>query len=212
MKIRWIGHASFQIETEGGLRIRTDPYDRSVGLAISSLPADILTISHDHFDHNAKETVAGGPRIVDTGGPTTINDVTFKPVAAFHDEVKGGKRGPNTIFVISVDGLRLAHMGDIGHIPSEEQIAEIGPVDILCIPVGGRYTLDAVEATKTVKLIVPKVTIPMHFTIPGLKVDVGGVEAFLEGKTNIVHMDELVVTEHTLPNIVSEIVVLKPRP
>lgn len=211
MKIRWIGHAAFYFETSSGLRVRTDPYDDSIGLPRSSLPADIVTVSHAHFDHNAVETVPGSPRVLDTEVETTISGLTLRGIPSFHDDVGGAKRGPNIIYVIHADGLAIAHLGDLGHIPSPSILAQMGQIDILCIPVGGVYTLDAAGATETMTLIEPKITIPMHYRIRNLTVGVGPLDDFLSGKTNVTHLDELDVTADTLPQTPT-IAVLAPRP
>lgn len=211
MKIRWIGHASFQIETGDGLRIRTDPYDSSIGLPVSKLAADAVTISHEHFDHNAVKSVPGSPTILRGESAETIKGVTFKGIPTFHDEQKGAQRGRNTIFLITADGITLAHLGDLGHVLSVEQIKALGPVDVLCVPVGGIYTLDAAHATQVADSVKAPVTIPMHYQIKGLTVGVGPVDRFLAGKTNVRHADEVIVTRKTLP-AKPEILVLNPRP
>jgi L-ascorbate metabolism protein UlaG (beta-lactamase superfamily) len=211
MKIRWIGHASFQIETAGGLRIRTDPYDASIGLPLSQLGADVVTVSHEHFDHNATDTVPGEPVVLRGEVTQAVRGVAFKGIAYFHDEAKGAKRGKNTIFVITADHVTLAHLGDLGHLLTPDQVAKIGKVDVLLIPVGGTYTLDAATATEVVDTLDPQITIPMHFRTPGLTVGVAPVDRFVAGKSNVRHADEIDVTADTLP-AAPEIVVLRPRP
>ncbi|MHC4712055.1 MAG: MBL fold metallo-hydrolase [Planctomycetota bacterium] len=211
MKIRWIGHAAFHFETADGVKIRTDPYDESVGLPISKLPADVVTVSHDHFDHNAVPLVPGNPEVVKGAGEHTVKGITITGIGTFHDEVGGSKRGANTIFVFSADGLRIAHLGDLGHPPTAEQAAEIGKVDVLCIPVGGVYTLDAAGATEVIAQLNPAIAIPMHYRVPGLQVGIGPVDDFLSGKSDVVRLDELAITPESLPEA-TRIVVLEARP
>ena len=211
MKIRWIGHASFQIETSKGLRIRTDPYDASMGLPLSNLPADVVTVSHEHFDHNAVSTIPGKPIVLRGAVTQTVKDAAFKTIATFHDEAKGAKRGSNNIFLITADGLTLAHLGDLGHVLSKDQLCQLGHVDILCIPVGGTYTLDAKAATEVAAATNAKIAIPMHFKTPPISLPIATVDAFLAGKLNVRRLDELEVTADTLPPD-AEIVVLSPRP
>ena len=211
MKIRWIGHASFQIETAEGIRVRTDPYDDSIGLPVSSLPADVVTVSHGHFDHNATALVPDKPVVVDSPGRHTAKGIQFNGVPTYHDEAHGAKRGRNIVFVMLADGLTLAHLGDLGHVPDEEQAAAIGKVDIIMVPVGGVYTLDAAGAARVTDTLKPKIVIPMHYKIPGLGVGVGGVEPFLVGRKDIRRLDQLTVEKAELPEG-PEVVVLMPRP
>ena len=211
MKIRWIGHASFHIETADGLRIRTDPYDASIGLQVSGLAADVVTVSHEHFDHNATSLVPGKPAVIRGEGTRTVKGASFRGIATFHDESKGSKRGRNTIFLITADGLTLAHLGDLGHTLTADLIATMGRIDILCIPVGGIYTLDSSAASDVAAAINAAITVPMHYKTPGLTVGVGPVDKFLSGKPNVVRMDELTVSKESLPSP-AQVVVLTPRP
>lgn len=211
MKIRWIGHSAFYIETSQGFRIRTDPYDKSIGLPLSKLSADVVTVSHGHFDHNAVSTVPGKPQVLQGAGDTVIGSATFRGVPAFHDETRGSERGANTIFVISADGVTLAHMGDLGHPLTDEQVDEMGGVDVLCVPVGGTYTIDAKGADDLIRRLRPSIAIPMHYKIPGLTVNLGRVDPFREGKANAREADGLDVTRETLPAS-PEVVILRPRP
>jgi len=211
MKVRWIGHAAFYFETSEGLRIRTDPYDSSVGLPVSRLEADVVTVSHDHFDHNAVATVPGNPEIVKGPRALTLRGTTFAPTPSFHDDSSGSQRGRNMIYTFTVDGVTVTHLGDLGHIPTTAQVNQIAPTDILCVPVGGVYTIDAAGATETVRLIKPRIALPMHYRIPGLTIGIGALEPFLQGKEDVERRDELDVTPDTLPEP-TRIVVLEPRP
>lgn len=211
MKIRWIGHAAFYIETSGGVRIRTDPYDASVGLPLSQLEADAVTVSHEHFDHNAVGTVPGRPEIVKGPRPITVKAITFRPTPSFHDDTQGSERGRNTIYSFEADGVRVAHLGDLGQLPTPAQISEIGPVDVLFVPVGAVYTLDAAGATEAVRLIGPRIGVPMHYKIPGLTIGIAALDPFLEGKDAVERLSELEVTPEVLGEP-TRIVVLEPRP
>lgn len=211
MKITWLGHASFQIETASGTLIRTDPYDDSIGLPVSSRRADVVTVSHDHFDHNAVGLVPGNPVAVRNAGTTTISDVTFTGIASFHDDKRGASRGHNVIFVIEADGLRLAHLGDLGVRPDETQVSQIGHVDLLFVPVGGVYTIDAAAAACTMELLRPVITVPMHYMIEGLNVPIADAKPFLRLHDNVRRARELVITAETLPES-SEVVVLEVSP
>ena len=187
MKIKWLGHACFLITSETGLKIITDPYTSGggVGYAPVNEAADIVVVSHDHFDHNAVSSVPGKPEVVKDGGVKDVKGIQFKGIATYHDESQGGERGTNTVFCFSVDGLKLCHLGDLGHRLSREDVAEIGGVDVLFIPVGGFFTIDANVASQVCDDLKPKVVVPMHYKTPKLDFPVAGVEDFVKGKKNV---------------------------
>jgi len=177
MKIWWRGHASFIIETEGK-RLVTDPFDDKLGYPLKPLKADIVTVSHDHWDHNAVETIQGRPRVIRDIGITDIDGIRLEGFASFHDHKAGRKRGPNIIFKITAEGLNLVHLGDLGHSLDRAQIERIGYPDILLVPVGGTFTIDASEAQALVTELRPKIVIPMHFSTPHLSFSLAPLEWF----------------------------------
>jgi len=177
MKIWWRGHASFVIQTEGK-KIVTDPFDDKLGYPLKPLKADIVTVSHDHWDHNAVETVQGRPHVIRDIGITDIDGIKVEGIATFHDHQAGRNRGPNIIFRINAEGLSLAHLGDLGHSLDKAQIEKIGNVDILLVPVGGTYTIDASEAQELVTELRPKIVIAMHFSTPHLSFSLAPLEQF----------------------------------
>ncbi len=199
MKIRWFGQACFLIESEKGIRIVTDPFNSSLGYKIPPLEADMVTISHEHYDHNATDQVKGKPEIVRGVGEKKIKDIAIKGVDTFHDKAQGAQRGKNTVFSFEIDGMKIVHLGDLGHILTKEQIGAIGEVDILLIPVGGTFTLDAQEATQVVGQLKPKITIPMHYKTPAIDLPIEGVERFLSGNKNIEKKKELESRKEELP-------------
>lgn len=180
MKIRWLGHACFLLESQDGTKIVTDPFDGSVGYKMPMLEADIVSVSHDHYDHNYVEGVQGDPQIIRSAGEYTIGNVKIKGVPAYHDEVKGAKRGTNIIFNFDIDGIKVCHVGDLGHLLSKSQLEEVGHVDVLLIPVGGIFTLDAEGAAAAVEQFSPKIIIPMHFRTPAVSMPIDPVDVFLE--------------------------------
>lgn len=177
MKIQYLGHSAFLLETAGGTRIVTDPYG-DVGFFMPHISADGVTVSHDHYDHNYVHAVDCGV-VFDREGSFTLGDVEITAVPCFHDEVRGAKRGKNLAFVFRAEGLSLCHLGDLGEPCSEELINKLRGVDILLIPVGGNYTIDAFEAKRYVDAIKPHIVIPMHFKTENLTVDIEGPERFL---------------------------------
>ena len=164
MLIRCIAHAKFLIETESGFRIVTDPYDASCGFPVKPMKADAVLVSHHHHDHDAVDTVEGWQTVVDRPGEHTLApDVKVRAVSAFHDDENGAKRGSTLLFSIRAEGLNVVHLGDLGHLPSAEQIDALGPVDVLLIPVGGFFTIDALTAREVCGMLKARVVIPMHY-------------------------------------------------
>jgi len=214
MKVKWLGHACFLITAKSGLRVIIDPYTVGGGIKYAPITeaADIVVVSHDqHSDHNNVSAVRGKPEILKGSGTKTAKGVQFRGVATYHDDSRGKQRGPNTVFCFTLDDIKLSHLGDLGHILSEQQIAEIGGVDVLLIPVGGVYTIDASGAGEVCQQLAPKVVIPMHFKTPKCALPIAGVEDFVKGKKNVKEMDssEAGFNLEELPKA-TEIVVLKP--
>jgi L-ascorbate metabolism protein UlaG (beta-lactamase superfamily) len=213
MKIKWLGHSCFLITSKGGVRIITDPYAVGGGINYSPIEetADVVVVSHGHGDHSNVSAVQGKPEVVKGGGTKTAKGIQFKGIASYHDASQGTQRGPNTIFCFTADNIKLCHLGDLGHVLSPEQIAEIGAVDILFVPVGGFYTIDAFAASQVCDQLKPKVVIPMHFKTPGCAYPIAGVEDFLKGKENVrrVGGSEADFERERLPSA-TEIVLLQP--
>lgn len=207
MKISFLGHACFLITSSDGTRIITDPYDTSVGYAPIGESADIVTVSHEHFDHNAVDQVKGNPVVVRSS--QTVRGISFQAIPTFHDDTRGSKRGRNTVFLFEVDGMKICHMGDLGHIPTE-QFPKLSDVNILLIPVGGYYTIGPREATQIVEALKPNIVIPMHYKTSKIDFPIAEVEEFLQGKENVERMEELEVSKETLPAPV-RIIVLQHR-
>ncbi|MEA3311060.1 MAG: MBL fold metallo-hydrolase [candidate division WOR-3 bacterium] len=207
MKIQWLGHSAFLIETSDGRKLVTDPYDSgsydgAVGYEEIDVAADVVTVSHEHPDHDGVAGLIHAPgTVVRESDSTEAAGFNIRGIETFHDESHGAERGPNTIFVIEADGLRICHLGDLGHLLSDEQIEELGRVDVLLIPVGGHFTIDAAQATRIAERIKPKVVIPMHYKTKVLGFPIAGVEGFLQGKSNVVRMDSTFteITADTLP-------------
>ena len=211
MKIKYLGHASFLITSDKGTRIVTDPYASRPDLRYGEIreSADIVTVSHDHSDHNNAAAVRGNPEVV--MGSAKVKGIEFKGIPIYHDESKGSQRGKNTIICFEVDGVRVCHLGDIGHKLSEAQMAELGKVDVLLIPVGGFYTIDAKVATQVCDAVAPKVIIPMHFKTSKCDFPIATVDVFLQGKKNVNQLDASETEFHLekLP-VATQIIVLKP--
>ena len=189
MKIKWLGHSSFMITSDAGIRIITDPYEPAFvaagGPSYGEIKetADIVTVSHEHTDHNNVAAVRGNPEVV--RGTTEIKGIEFKGIPTYHDDAGGKKRGNNTILCFEVDGVRVCHLGDLGHRLSDRQVAELGNIDILLIPVGGFFTIDAKVATEVCNQLKPRVILPMHYKTDKCDFPIAGVDEFLRGKEGV---------------------------
>ncbi len=215
MKVKWYGHAAFLITSAQGTKIIIDPYEPGAfGGQLSygriNDQVDIVITSHDHADHNYTKDLPGTPQVIKGAGSKTIKRISMKGIPTYHDPSKGSERGANTIFNLQVDNIQICHLGDLGHLLSDKELAEIGPVDILLIPVGGFFTIDAKEATHIAAQIKPKIIIPMHFKTEKCGFPIAPVEDFLKGKKNAKRpkASEATFDQSTLPPQ-TEIVVLE---
>jgi L-ascorbate metabolism protein UlaG (beta-lactamase superfamily) len=211
MKLKWLGHAAFMITSDTGIKIITDPYTPQDNLTYGEIKesADIVTLSHDHFDHNNIAAVKGNPEVVKE--TTEVKGIKFKAFPTYHDEAQGGKRGSNTIFCFEVDAIKVCHLGDLGHPLSNKQAAEVGKVDILLIPVGGFFTIDARIASQICDQLKPKVIIPMHYKTSKCTFPISEVDEFLQGKREVSRLNtsEVEFKAGELP-VSTQIIVLKP--
>ena len=208
MKIKWLGHSCFLFTSEGGVRVLTDPFDATVGYELPAVEADIVTSSHNHFDHNHFAAVKGGFVRLDKPGQYREQEIVITGVQTFHDEETGAKRGTNIIFKFDIDGVRVCHCGDLGHALTPLQVKDIGEVDVLLVPVGGTFTVDAEGACGVMEQLRPEVTIPMHFKTPALSFSVDGVDRFLSaaGGGQRLNRQEIEVTADNLPKLPKVIV------
>lgn len=164
MLIRYQGHSQFLLEDKNGQRVVTDPYDASTGYPMANVRADAVTVSHGHGDHSFTGKVTGSPVIIrEAGTCMPLPDVRITAIPCFHDGEGGKKRGANLMMLIEMDGLRVLHCGDLGHLPDEKMLAAAGRVDILLIPVGGFFTIDAAQALRTAEMFAPAMIVPMHY-------------------------------------------------
>jgi L-ascorbate metabolism protein UlaG (beta-lactamase superfamily) len=204
MKIKWLGHASFLITSDSGVRVITDPYSRGGGIDYGPIQetADVVTVSHQHGDHNNVAAVKGKPVVVDAPGAKTVNGIEFLGVPSYHDATKGAQRGPNTIFCFTVDGVCVCHLGDLGHELDAGEVKEIGAVDVLLLPVGGFFTIDARQAAGVCEALKPRVVIPMHVKTTKCDYPITGVEDFLKGRKNVnrVAASETEIKKDKLPS------------
>jgi L-ascorbate metabolism protein UlaG (beta-lactamase superfamily) len=198
-KLSWLGQSCFVLETAAGTRIVMDPIPKGLGYDLPpGLKADAITVSHEHADHNNVGLVVGKPRVIrgltaDKKGWTRVDEkvreVAVRSVGVYHDDKRGAERGLNTVFVFEIGGLRVAHLGDLGHVLTDEQLSAIGSVDVALVPVGGVFTIDGYQATRVVDQLRPRlIVVPMHYKTAALTIkELEPVDAFLERKANVRH-------------------------
>ena len=214
MKIKWLGHSCFLITSDQGVRLLTDPFhaDSSSGLKYAEVkePVDLVTVSHDHFDHNNTEALPGKPEILKGHSNKIIKDISIGGIASYHDETKGSQRGANTIFCFDVDGIKVCHLGDLGHDLGKDEIDKMGRVDILLIPIGEVFTIGVDTASNICQQVKPRMVIPMHYKTDQCSWLKYGVEDFIKGKSDVrkLSANEVEIKKEALPQQM-EIVVLK---
>ncbi|MCX8195753.1 MAG: MBL fold metallo-hydrolase [Acidilobaceae archaeon] len=182
MLIKWCGHSYFILETN--VKIAIDPHDgESIGAGLGTCRegADLILITHDHYDHNAVEMAAKRESrvIKERAGEFLVKGVKVKGVKLFHDKERGARRGISVAYVIEAEGLRVAHLGDLGHRLERDHIESIGSVDVLMVPVGGTYTIGPREALEVISQLSPKIAIPMHYWVPGSFLPLSPLSEFL---------------------------------
>lgn len=217
MTIFWYGQSCFRILTSPQkgeeISILIDPFSEEIGLRVPKGEADILLVTHSHYDHNNLKAVSGSPFLIEGPGEYEVKKIFIQGIPSWHDDKEGRERGENTIYTIESEELRICHLGDFGQKElTQEQLEKIGQVDILMIPVGGIYTISAKEALKVMSQLEPKITIPMHYQIPKLKIKLDGLEKFLKilGIKKIEPLPKLSIKKKDLSPEEAKIFVLKP--
>lgn len=190
MRIEWVGHACFYIITNAGVRILTDPYEPgaysgAVGYKKIDYVCDIVSISHAHADHCYIADLKGSPLVIREPKEHLFKGVNIKGIESFHDKCEGRERGKNIIFIFEADGLKIAHLGDLGHNLGLNENLKLYEIDVLFLPVGGVFTINAEEATIIINNLKPRIAIPMHFKTPQLEFDIAGVDLLLKDKSNV---------------------------
>lgn len=187
--LRWFGQSMFLMTSPGGTTLALDPFN-DIGYTMPApMDADLTTITHEHQDHNngplgGADVVRGLTQDGWNDVDQAAGDVRVRSVRSYHDNSQGSQRGRNTIFVYETGGLRIVHLGDLGHQLDDSHVQQIGgPVDVLMVPVGGVFTIDAAGATEVVARIQPKLVFPMHYKTPALRINLDTADAFLQAKT-----------------------------
>jgi L-ascorbate metabolism protein UlaG (beta-lactamase superfamily) len=198
--ITWLGHSCFRIKGSQALVI-TDPFPPDLGYTLGKQTPKIVTVSHQHPSHSYIQGIGGEPRLVKGPGEYEISDVLIIGVATFHDTEEGRKRGKNTVYLLEVDGISVCHLGDLGHLLSDEQVEEIGRVDVLLLPVGGVSTIDAAMAAEVIRQLEPRAVIPMHYKTPAINRELEPVSKFLKemGMEQVDSQPKLNISKSNLP-------------
>lgn len=201
MDVSWLGHSCFRLRGRDAALV-TDPCPKSTGYNISRPSADIVTVSHEHEDHNFVRGVAGSPRVIRGPGEYEIGGVLVTGIRTYHDNQEGKRQGKNTVYVIEMDDIRICHLGDLGHIPTASQVEEMSGIDVLLAPVGGGGTLDAAAAAETVSLLAPRLVIPMHYATDASRGKLEPLDRFLRemGAGEATPQQRLSVTRSGLPH------------
>lgn len=203
MQIKWFGQACFQITDNNGFTIITDPFDDTLGYPRPPISAQLVTISHGHFDHNDRTWIRGNPVYLDKATHREMQDTRIDSFPSYHDGQKGAMRGSNLIFSFQMEGLRVCHLGDLGHQPDDLLLNQLGKVDVLLIPVGDTYTLNGEQAWTLVQRMKPRVTIPMHYQTEALTLKLDGADTFLRAAG---------VESKPIPAFVTDLVAIQQAP
>ncbi len=200
MEITWLGYSCFRLKGKS-TTVLTDPYSPGLGYNLDKPSARIVTVSHNHPEHNNFQAIQGDPKVIYRPGEYEISGVLIIGISTYHDAESGAVHGKNNVFAIEVDDVTICHLGDLGHPLSSNQIEEIGNVDVLLVPVGGGTTISASQAAALVRTMEPKIVIPMHYKTPTLTKELDTVDKFLKemGLTESAPQPKLVVTKSSLP-------------
>jgi len=215
MIINWFGASCFKLQGDQ-VTLVTDPFDSATGLKLPRLAADIVTVSHDHHDHNNIAAVKGSgdknPFVIDQPGEYEIKNTFVYGISTFHDNQQGKERGKNIVYRIEIDGLTIVHLGDLGHLLENGQTERLAGVDILLIPVGGNDTINAKQAAEIISQLEPRIVIPMHYDLPGLQSKLDSVTTFCKelGVSATDTVDKFKITKKDLPQDNLQVIILQP--
>ena len=212
MDVTWLGHACFRLRGRGAAVV-TDPYPPAIGLKLSRMDADLVTVSHDHEDHNYTQVVRDGAYEVRGPGEYEVAGVSVIGLPTFHDVEKGAKRGRNTVYLITIDDVRVCHLGDLGHRLDDAEAEAVAAPDVLLVPVGGRATLNGELAAEVVRQLEPRYVVPMHYAISGLKIQLDPIDRFLKemGVSAPEAQPKLSVQKSSASEFETKVVVLEPK-
>ena len=212
MDVTWLGHGCFRLRGRGAAVV-TDPYPPTIGLKLSRMDAEVVTVSHDHDNHSYTQVVRDGAYEFHGPGEYEVAGVSVIGVPTYHDSEKGKKEGRNTVYVIEIDDVRVCHLGDLGHKLDDTEAEAVASPDVLLVPVGGRSTMNAAQAAEVVRQLEPRYVVPMHFAIAGLKVQLDTIDRFLKemGVTASEPQPKLSVQKSSVAEYETKVVVLEAK-
>jgi L-ascorbate metabolism protein UlaG (beta-lactamase superfamily) len=211
LDVTWLGHGCFRLRGRSAAVV-TDPYPPAIGLKLARMDADLVTVSHDHQNHNFTQVVRDGAYEIHGPGEYEVAGVSVIGVPTFHDAAKGATHGRNTVYLIEIDDMRVCHLGDLGHKLDDAEAEAIASPDVLLVPVGGRTAMNAAQAAEVVRQLEPRYVVPMHYAIPGLKLELDTIDRFLKemGVTTAEAQPKLTV-QRSSGDYDTKVVVLEPK-
>ena len=212
MDVTWLGHGCFRLRGRGAAVV-TDPYPPSIGLKLSRMDAEVVTVSHEHGNHSFTQAVREGAYEIRGPGEYEVAGVSVIGVATYHDAQKGAQEGRNTVYLIEIDDVRVCHLGDLGHRLDDAEAEAVASPDVLLVPVGGHSTLSAAQAAEVVRQLEPRYVVPMHYAISGLKLQLDPIDRFLKemGVTSPEPQPKLSVQKSSVTEYETKVVVLEPK-
>jgi L-ascorbate metabolism protein UlaG (beta-lactamase superfamily) len=211
LDVTWLGHGCFRLRGRSAAVV-TDPYPPAIGLKLARMDADLVTVSHAHENHNFTQVVRDGAYEIHGPGEYEVAGVSVIGVPTFHDAAKGATHGRNTVYLIEIDDMRVCHLGDLGHKLDDAEAEAIASPDVLLVPVGGRTAMNAAQAAEVVRQLEPRYVVPMHYAIPGLKLELDTIDRFLKemGVTTAEAQPKLTV-QRSSGDYDTKVVVLEPK-
>lgn len=212
MDVTWLGHGCFRLRGRGAAVV-TDPYPPAIGLKLSRMDADVVTVSHAHDNHSFTSVVRDGAYEILGPGEYEVAGVSVVGIPTYHDAEKGAKHGRNTVYLIEIDDVRVCHLGDLGHKLDDTEAEAVATPDVLLVAVGGHDTMNAAQAAEVVRQLEPRYVVPMHYAIPGLKVQLEPIDRFLKemGVTASEPQPKLAVQKSSVSEYETKVVVLEPK-
>ena len=201
MKIKYYGHSCFALQYEGGPVLVTDPFDASVTYPPCDAACDAALVSHDHFDHNHTATLRGTFETIKTPGVHRVQGVQITATHSCHDPEQGALRGENLLMRIEGEGLSIAHLGDLGHMPDAAQAAALADLDVLMLPIGGTYTIDTPQAEALIAQLKPRKVIAMHFKTDAYEINISTCEAFARDMKAAFMPREIEITRENIASL-----------
>lgn len=201
MKIQYFGHSCFALKYAGGPVLVTDPFDASVTYPPCTIECDAALVSHDHFDHNHTATLSGAFETIKTVGEHAVKGVKITATHSFHDPEQGALRGENLLMRVEGEGLAIAHLGDLGHMPDAAQLAALAGLDILMLPIGGTYTITTPQAEELIKQLAPRKVIAMHFRTDAYDINISTCDQFAADMQAQFMPNEIEITRETIDSL-----------